>query len=781
MIRPARRLLLALAMIITSGLLMFGAAQPAAADDCKPPAIPDQAGSGMPGVIDDQTTSTEPASWYGKYGWSGLRWNTCDMTNLVGMPTAEGAMMSVQNAIGNAGMGTGTFLAAVITQLHQWSIDPGEVMQPIDDVLGKVTKAIEKATWTKYAAVVMLLAAIGIILNATRGEIRSAMRTAGAVLVACLAVAWVTTPVDQAKGDPICDPATGKCTVPTEKVPGAVAAASMFDDLTTKVNGDVADSLNQYVGNKGNSNDEVVGATMNDRLLYRLWVLGEIGPPSSDVAKKYADKLYKASTVSYADIGKANPDNKRNEYNKLAQQIKKDDPTAYDTLRGVKSGRAGYGALAAINMIMIAAVRVPAALMMIAGLLALRVLVMCVPILAMLAIVPATRPIAVSAAKLALRQLVNVIIYGVITAIHAVAVGAIATYSANLGILTGGIMLLTLVCIVIMIALVVRSVRAHKELAKETVNNVTDAPGQFAYDVRHAVTAVPHTVATNMPFQDAVQNYLQDPDDATDRREVVAGGGGTHVHVAYREEPMPPPEPIAAPPASNTGQPPEERERSVGERLSPVLDAASTVATATGHVEIAAGLQVGKQVIGGGSASTDQDDDDQPAVDTYGSDSRPSTVREWYPGEDEQPATPQNQTAPGMVTTGRSVEVDVDVDVEVPEVDVRTGEPVIIQSNDRQDVSVDVELDIPVPTNPAYDANDHDDDYFHPEDEYASDDSYVGGDQTVTIENHDHDQIHVNVQNTGGGTSRIHSEQLDADGNPAPPIWQPDEEMAGAR
>lgn len=471
-----RWLVILVCAVLAAAVIMIGNTAPAAADDCKPSSVPDHAGSGLPGLIDNKTTSKHPSTKYGNYGWSGLKWTTCDLDkNKVGVPTTDSAVAVLDTSVGNAGLGFGAVLGAIMTQLHQWATNPVDILGPIDDLLSDITKAVTAATWTHWVGVFMLLAAVGVILNALRREVRKAATTVAAVLLACLAVAWFTTPVTKATGgQPVC--VAGKCTKPTKKIPGAVYAATMFDGVARGIVGGVDKSVTKVSGkpSKGESADEARGAMMQDQILLKIWERGELGSDQS--AKKYGDDLYRYGTSRWTDKN-VNPDSKRDDYNTKAQAIKKTDPEAYDTIRGIKGGRTGYGFLAVVIMGSIALIRIPAELLMIAGLLVMRVLVMFGPVLALCAIVPAFRPVAGAAVKVGLASIVNVAIYGVIASIHTVMVGAIATNSTNLAVST--ILIIALTMVVWLVAKPFRSVTrlATGQQAADALTGAADAPG----------------------------------------------------------------------------------------------------------------------------------------------------------------------------------------------------------------------------------------------------------------------------------------------------------------
>lgn len=473
--RWTRRLVIMLCTVLAAAVVVLGGTQPASADDCKPSSVPDHAGSGLPGLIDSKSAGKNPTTKYGHYGWSGLQWTTCDLdSNMVGIPKNDAANATLDKTVGNFELGIGTALGALMTQLHQWATHPGQIMKPIDSLIGGIAGAVKKSTWTPWVTAAIIVAAIAVILNAFRGEVRQAGKTTAAVFLACLAVAWLTAPIAAQAQDSSPTQRWGQGLHENDRS-GALYAAQAFDGVAASIASDVDKSMTGIKSVSAGSVQEARGATLQDNILYEIWARGELGS-----SWKKAGKLYRAGTVNWTDTdkGEIDSDAKQDEFNDQAQKIKDSDENAYDTLRGVNGGRTGFGALAVVIMGCMALVRVPAELLVLAGLLVMRVLVMFGPVLALTAIVPATRSVAISAVKIALASVVNVAIYGVIAAVYAVIVGAIATNANNLALATVGIIGLTIV--VFLITKPFRSVTrlATGKQAGEAMEGAGDAAGK---------------------------------------------------------------------------------------------------------------------------------------------------------------------------------------------------------------------------------------------------------------------------------------------------------------
>lgn len=393
-------------LVISAGLITGGAG--AALAECKPEAVPNYAGSGLPGDIDTPVENPSTTK-YGTYGWGGYRWYTCDLgmgPEVTNDPVAVG-----DTWIGNVELGGATTLGAVMTQLHQWVADPGEIMAPIDDTIEAISDAIKTATWEAYAPALIILAGALIVLGARTGDVRKAMNNVVAVLITMLVIAWVFTP------------RAGQ--------PGSVAAAQTFDGVVNEIVGGVDRSIltSTGVATEGVSDDEARGATFADLIIYPIWSRGAIGAQSGKDADKLAEALYQGAAVSYADAGAAKADDYRDKYDEAASQIKDQNEGWYKTLQGKGYNRAGQGFLALAMMVIISWIRIPAELLVLIGLLVMRLAVMFAPIFALAGILETTRPYAKSALKMTIASVVNVAIFGIIASVHTAIVSVVVVHN----------------------------------------------------------------------------------------------------------------------------------------------------------------------------------------------------------------------------------------------------------------------------------------------------------------------------------------------------------------
>jgi hypothetical protein len=499
------------AAVLLGLVLVVGSPVAAGAADCKPHGVPDVAGSGVPGQVDMPLRHPSGDTKYGEYGWAGLKWNTCDLG--FGPDAAADPIATVDTYIGNKLMGGATVLASLMTQLHAWAADPGTLLSPVDKAVAKVTDVTRRALWNDWAPVFIVVAGALVIMQASRGDARRALRTMAAVVLAAGVVAWIAA--------------------------GPVQLARTFDGIASQIVGNVDRSI-VTEHRSAMSDKEARGATFQDNVLFPLWCRGEVG--SSAGAQKYCERLYKAGTVKYATASDYSAGDRRNQYNSIAQQMKDDDHGYYDTLRGKDDNRTGQGFLAFVMMLIIAIIRIPAEVLMLAGLLVVRLVIMFGPLFALAGILEFSRPLAVAAMKMTLASVVNVAIFGVIAAVHTAVVAGIIT--SGLGIFSSLFLIAALTFVIWMISKPFRSPTrlATGEAAAESLAGSGDSPSRALSKFAGLVGT---GTATFLGARAGTEAGL-DRQDATTKPDVVGSDDYSRVreptyvvHQEFNESPRP--------------------------------------------------------------------------------------------------------------------------------------------------------------------------------------------------------------------------------------------------
>jgi hypothetical protein len=147
-------------------------------------------------------------------------------------------------------------------------------------------------------------------------------------------------------------------------------------------------------------------------MLYNNWLRGMLGSATSETAKKYGEALYNAKSFTWEEAKAARERpatrdamiaSKKQDWMKLAEQIKNEDPEAYEYLQGKKDmERVGAGFIAVLASLLFAMFDLTASILVLLGFLIFRWAVIAAPILGTVGLM---RP-----ASAGLRRLVNAVV-----------------------------------------------------------------------------------------------------------------------------------------------------------------------------------------------------------------------------------------------------------------------------------------------------------------------------------------------------------------------------------
>ncbi|PPH34151.1 hypothetical protein C5C28_10095 [Rathayibacter rathayi] len=292
-----------------------------------------------------------------------------------------------------------------MTAMHKWNSNPTALLQPLDDKIVDVSKITQELLFDNWIYAVVVIAAIGIAVGAFTKKIRPAMVTVGCTIAALGFVSVVSTvPLEVAHAaDGVASSVVSTADERALTYAGIPAPGAMADDgspITTA------------------TPDEATGAILNDSILAPFWRQGQTGESDYSVS---TDAMFKASTATWAEVGAGyDADAKRDDYNNAVEAIKNDPATSkeYTAIKGQAGGRTGAGFMALIAMTTIGALRIPAEGLQFAGILIMRMVPIIGPLFALLAIVEATRAAATGFLKTIGASVYNVIVFGVVAAVH---------------------------------------------------------------------------------------------------------------------------------------------------------------------------------------------------------------------------------------------------------------------------------------------------------------------------------------------------------------------------
>ena len=326
---------------------------------------------GTPGETDPGPIAPRPGdpfaenattTMYEQYGWAGLAWTNYDLG--CGPDALRNPEAATTGGFSNMVFGalvTAVSSATVITRFA-FSPETLAIFAPLQTV---AAEAFGNRVFMALFSGTLLVVMLGLIFNAAQGDVRDAANRAGwAVLVAVMAVAAFTWPTKIA-------PALDQAITSIPSTIHSALAGAAGDPLP------LADS---------------VAANIQRGILYETWKSGTFGRADSPTAEKYADELFKAQTLTRDEAAQiaANPesaagiiDPKKERYAELADQIKDEDPIAYEYLAGHRNGdRLTSASLAWLGWTASNIFTLIAALLCLATMTIVRFVVMLLPLLA---------------------------------------------------------------------------------------------------------------------------------------------------------------------------------------------------------------------------------------------------------------------------------------------------------------------------------------------------------------------------------------------------------------
>lgn len=263
----------------------------------------------------------------------------------------------------------------------------------------------------------IVLLAIWLLWRSSRGDLSGTTRAVGWMFIVSMAVVfvakyptWIAGKADElgAQGIEVVHTATGQGpqSIPADKC-HAVDPEACVDHRTAA---------------------QRASATAVDAILYRNWLRATFGSADSDTARAYGPLLYDAQTLSWSESAdlQARPGDrdallkaKAEQWMLVASQVKAEDPVAYSHLRGDHGwDRMWSGAIAVASAVVFSLFDWLASLIILFGFLAVRLALMCAPLLATLGVFyPASGPLRWTV-DMALRGLSNVVIFAALSGLY---------------------------------------------------------------------------------------------------------------------------------------------------------------------------------------------------------------------------------------------------------------------------------------------------------------------------------------------------------------------------
>jgi hypothetical protein len=384
------------------------------------PSNPDSGLAGWFASRPASSTGSGVSGLYSDYGYAGYSYTTYDVDGGCAstlMHPDYRFLTTVSN--GEFMISTAVIGAANAVRERAW--DPQSMWGWADPLVEQATKAVYREVFTAFGAITLAVVGLYLLWRSRQSDMSNAMTTAGWALLVMVAVTAIAAwPVRSAN---VADSAlVGTLGV----VHDAIGPRSQ-----APANGQCR--LGDPNACKDNRSPAVRASdTVTETMLYRNWLRGLLGSADSETAQKYGPALYDAKSLTWDEAARMaqNPNTrtqtltlKNDQWMKVAEQVKTEDPEAYEYLQGTRDmDRVGAGFISMLAAVLFAMFDLTASLLVLLGFLIFRWAVIAAPILGTIGLL---RPASAGLRRLAnavVAALFNIAIFGTGAAVYLFAV-----------------------------------------------------------------------------------------------------------------------------------------------------------------------------------------------------------------------------------------------------------------------------------------------------------------------------------------------------------------------
>jgi hypothetical protein len=358
---------------------------------------------------------------YTDYGYAGYSYTTYDIGCV---PTLMHPDFKFENTVANGELMVATAIVGASNAARERAWDPGLMWGWADPLVQKATQSIYARVFSVFGVVTLLIVGIYLLWRSRQAEMSTAVTTAAWAILVMIAVTalarWPVVSAHLADNTLISSLAVVHDAVgpPSEAIP------------PDQCNRDNKASCQDIRPPAVRASDTAVKT-----MLYRNWLRGALGSSDSVTAQKYGPALYDARSLTWAEAQDIARDpkqrdaiisRKNDQWMKVAEQIRNEDPAAYEYLQGTKGmERIGAGFIALLSSAMFALFDLTASLLVLLGFLVFRWAVIASPILGTVGLL---RPASAGFRRLAnavVAALFNIVIFGTGAAVYLYAVDLI--------------------------------------------------------------------------------------------------------------------------------------------------------------------------------------------------------------------------------------------------------------------------------------------------------------------------------------------------------------------
>ena len=415
-------------------------------NDCMGVPSPDGPDSGFGGWFASDPKVVGIKGYYSTYGYSGYSYPIYNPDCVSGTsPLPTGADTTTTIANGEMMVATGIIGAA--DGLRERSYDPGKMWNWSNPLVSVATKAVYQKVFSVFGVITLAVVGLYLVWRSRQADLNDALTTAGwAILVLMVVTAVAAWPLVSAHL------ADNTLLSSLGLIHSAVGPQRHSVPLTECVYA----RPDQPGGAKPDpalckdrrSAAILASDTATETILYDNWLRGTLGSATSTTAREYGPALYEASSLSWDDTrrikaaenpshGKPNPTvrksiyaKKAEDFRKIADEIRVQDPNAFNYLQGKNgSARMGAGLISIVSAIAFGFFDIAASLLIMLGFLIFRWAVVAIPVIGTVAIL---RPASAGFKRLVnivIAAIFNIIIFGTGASVYLFAVDLIMNTS----------------------------------------------------------------------------------------------------------------------------------------------------------------------------------------------------------------------------------------------------------------------------------------------------------------------------------------------------------------
>jgi hypothetical protein len=389
--------------------------------EAPPPDTPD---SGIGGWFASQPLPpSEPGvkGMYVRYGYAGYSYTTYDIGCVQTLMHPD---FKFENTVANGEFLAATAILGASNSLRERAWEPGVMWSWADPLVSKATRSIYTQVFTVFGVITLAVVGLYLIWRSRQAQMSRALTTAGwAILVMVVVTALASWPTFSAH---FADNALESSLNVVDNAVGPPSAALPTGSCPFANKADCEDNRPPAV----RASDTVV-----ESMLYRDWLRGLLGSADSVTAQKYGAALYSARSLTWDETAelRSNPNTrnqiiaqKANQWEKVAEQIRTEDPDAYQYLQGTKGlERIGAGFIALISALFFALFDLTASILILLGFLLFRWAVIAAPLVGTVGIL---QPASAGFRRLVnavVAAIFNIVIFGTGAAVYLFAVDLI--------------------------------------------------------------------------------------------------------------------------------------------------------------------------------------------------------------------------------------------------------------------------------------------------------------------------------------------------------------------